>query len=75
MYELGTIGINAASSAQLKHAGGGERAFLGFSWGKTGHTWEDRGIDGEQGVLTGVDSIIGNTVGVEDAAGGETAHF
>ena len=64
MYELGTIGIDAASSAQSKCAGCGETASLGSRWGGPGCTCGDGGVDSEQGVLTGGDSVVGGTAGV-----------
>ena len=63
-YIAGGAGINAASSAQLKCAGGCETACLETSWGELGHTGGDGGIDSEQGVSLGADSIVGGVAGV-----------
>ena len=32
-------------------------------------------MDGERGVLMGVDAIVGDTAGVYNMVGGETVHF
>lgn len=61
---LGTVGNSVASSAQLKCVGGGETARLGSSRGELGCTSGNEGVDGERGVSTGVDGVVGDTAGV-----------
>ena len=69
------MGRDSESSAQSKCAGSGETAHLGSSWGKTGCTGGDRGMDSERGVLTGVDRVVGDTAWVYNVVGSETASF
>ena len=61
---LGGAGIDTASSAQSKRAGGGETARFGDVWGEQGCLGGNRGVDGEQGALAVVDSVVNNVVGV-----------
>jgi hypothetical protein len=44
---LGPVDNDAASLAQLRHAGGGKMASLGLSWGELGRTGGNGGVDGE----------------------------
>ena len=56
------MGNDAASSAQSKRAGGGETARLGSSRGEHGCTGVDGGVDGERGVSTNIDGVVGDAV-------------
>ena len=58
---LGTVGNDAASSAQSKCVGGGETARFGGVWGEQGCPGRIGAIDGERGVLTGAGSIVSDT--------------
>jgi hypothetical protein len=61
---LGAVGNDAASLAQSKHAGGGKTARLRSGWGELGCAGVDGVVDGEQGVSTGVDGVVGDLAGV-----------
>jgi hypothetical protein len=61
---LGAVGNDAASSAQSKHAGGGKTAHLRSGRGELGCAGVDGVVDSEQGVSTGVDSVVGDLAGV-----------
>jgi hypothetical protein len=61
---FGTVGNDAASSAQSKRAEGDETARLGSSWGELGCTCGDGGIGSERGVSTGVNGVVGGVAGV-----------
>ena len=61
---VGAVGNDAASSVQLKHAGGGKMAHLGSSWGELGCTYGNRGVGGKQGLSSGVEGIISDMAGV-----------
>ena len=61
---IGGAGINAASSAQSRHVGGGETAHLGLGWNELGQTGSEMGMGGERGASMGIDSIDSNAVGV-----------
>jgi hypothetical protein len=61
---LGAVGNDAASSAQSKRAGGGKTARLSSGRGELGRAGVDGVVDGEQGVSTGVDGIVGDLAGV-----------
>ena len=55
---LGTVGNDAASSAQLKRAGGGETARLGLSRGEQGRKGCKQGVGSERRVTLGVDNVV-----------------
>ena len=65
------MGAGGASDilAVVKHGEDSETAHLGWSWGELGYTGVDGGIDGEWGMLQGMDGIIGDAAGVHDAGG------
>ena len=75
LSRVGAVGNDAASSAQLKHAGGGKTARLGSSWGELGCTRGDGGVGSRWGLLSGVDGIVSDTAGVYDTGSGETARL
>src|ERR1700733_12966176 len=56
-YMIGGAGINAASSAQSRHVGGGEMARLGPGWNELGKTGSEMGMGGERGASMGIDSV------------------
>ena len=60
---MGAVGNDAPSSAQSKHAVGGETARLRSSWGELGCTRGDGGVGSGQGVLTGVDGVVSDAAG------------
>jgi hypothetical protein len=75
VYKLGVMGIDTASSAQSKRVGvgiehggteleGGSMARSRPYWEWLGCAGSDGGIDGEQGVLTGVDGVINDVARV-----------
>jgi hypothetical protein len=72
---LGAVDNNMASSAQSKCGGGGKTARLWLSWVGLGCTGGDGGIDSEWGVLTGLNSVVGDMAGVWEVVSNETAHF
>ena len=47
----------------------------GSSWGKLGCTGVDGGVDGEQGMSTGVDGVVSDVGGVCDVGGSGTSCF
>ena len=55
---LGTVGNDAALSAQSKCVGGGETAHFRGVWGEQGCTGGIGAIDGEWGVLTGAGGVV-----------------
>ena len=57
-WVLGTVGNDAASSAQSKCVGGGETARFGGVWGEQGCTGGIGAIDDERGVSTGAGGVI-----------------
>jgi hypothetical protein len=61
---LGAVGNDAASSAQLKCAGGGETACLWSSWVELGCMGGDGGVDSGRGASTGFDGVIGDMAGL-----------
>jgi hypothetical protein len=61
---LGAVGNDAALSAQLKCAGGGETACLRLSWVELGCTGGDGGVDSGQGASTGFDGVVGDVAGL-----------
>ena len=52
------------SSAQSKRVGRVGTARLGWGWGELGCTGVDYGLDGERGVLRGIDGIVGDAARV-----------
>ena len=67
------MGRDSASSAQSKRVGRVGTARLGWSLGELGCTGVDWGLDGEWGVLRGIDGVVGDAAGVHDAGGRKTA--
>jgi hypothetical protein len=61
---LGAVGNDAASSAQLKRAGGGETACLRSSWVELGCMGGDGGVDSGWGASTGFDGVVGDVAGL-----------
>jgi hypothetical protein len=74
-YELGVIGIDAASSAQSKRPGVGKTARLWSSWGELGQMGGERDAGDERWASAGADGVVGDAGGVYHTGGGETARL
>ena len=72
---MGAVGSDAASSAQSKRARGGEMACFRGVWGEQGCTSKTGAINGERGILVGVDSIVNNMARVWGTGSSKTPHF
>jgi hypothetical protein len=69
------MGKDSASSAQLKHAGGGETTGFGASWGELGQTGGERWVEGEHRAFAGGDGVVDDAGGVYHASSGKTARL
>lgn len=69
------MGKDSASSAQSKHAVGGETARLGLSWGELGQAGSEQAAGGCWGVSTGIESVVGDVSGVYHMDDADTAHL
>jgi hypothetical protein len=59
-----TVAWGSTVPVAVEGARGVETARLRVSWDELGCTGIDGGVDGEQGVLTGVDGLVGDLAGV-----------